>query len=247
MRRLVILACLVVGMAGAGDAREMPAEVRRVLDNYTKDSTVRLGLLHVKRGGLIDESIQLKDLRLRAIEVYWVKRDIPIDAYPDTIAFSEIIEPIGFWRVLVMAHNKPLYELVLRVEATGPRFFSASYPARGSSFRCPMWEPLLKAYPEPTEINPIFVTTAPLRLGYFSEGDHFLYFEQKGPRKIYYIQYESDEEEDRLTRILPGSMETLNDSRKLMEHWKKRGINRGRRFNEHERAIRENAADSARF
>jgi len=103
-----------------------------------------------------------------------------------------------------------------------------------------MWEALLKAHPEPTGIDPVFVITGNSTLFSFG-GDHFLYFKHKGPRKIYYIQYESDREEDRLTNILPGSIETLNDSRRLIAHWKRRGINRGEQFTERERAMFENA------
>ena len=53
--------------------------------------------------------------------------------------------------------------------------------------------------------------------------ERFLYFRQKGPGKICYIKpgYSGDD----LSALFSGSMENLDDSRVLMDYWKKRGIN----------------------
>jgi hypothetical protein len=239
MQRLVALMLFVVGAAGWGHAQEMPPDVKKFLDNYTKDSTARFGPLHTK-GRYFADSIQIEDLRLRAVEVYTIKQNISIDAYPDTVAFSEIIRPSGFWRVLVTAHDKPLYELLMIVETTWPRFVQGSIPVPlYSNLRDPMWEPLLEAYPVSTGINPVYVITDIFFLG--GRGDYFLYFKQKGPRKIYYIR--QGFRNDQLEELFPASIsiKTLDDSKKLIRYLKEHGISKNNRLNANERMWQESA------
>ena len=225
IRRLVIWACLVVGMAGAGDAREMPEEVRRFLENYLKDPNASWGFSRVKqRIGLCDSSVQLKDLSVRALEIYRLKHGF-LNTYPDTIPFSEIIEPTSRWLVVVMAHNKPLYKLNLDNIGEKPGITRASIPPRGSNFGCRIWDPLLKAYPESTGINPILFEEPGHR------GESVLYFQQNGPRKIHNVSVQFERSDNPIHTMNPslmlftGSIETLDDSKKLIRHWKSRGIN----------------------
>jgi hypothetical protein len=228
MRKWITFAFLVVGVAGGGYAqlREMPKEVKEFLGNYIKDSTARRGPLEAKSRKYFADSIQIKDLRVRAVEVYTIKH-VSIDAYPDTVPLSEIISPSGWWRVLVMAHGKPLYELLMEYAGIGnPRYVQASYPNPGDSFNNEMWNSLLNAYPESTGINPVFVTvdlTDAFR-GNFSTGNNFLYFRQKGPRQIHYLKTRF--KDDTLKTLFSSSIENLDDSKKLVGFLKRRGLNK---------------------
>jgi len=217
----MVVAFLVIGMVSAGYGYELEADVKRFLDNYVKDSTAKWGPLEYKRRGIIPDSIQIKELRLRALQVYCVKYGISFDKHPDTIAFSEIIGPTNRWRVLVMAHNKPLYELLLEKKDGKLEFGGASFPSPGSSYRNLMWISLLESYPESTGINPVFVTTELLPETGFHRGDRFLYFPQKGPRSVHYIKRGYAQKTDTLATLFTGSIENLDDSRKYVEYRKK--------------------------
>jgi hypothetical protein len=223
MRKLMIFALFAVGLAAFGGyAQEMPEEIKAFLDNYTKDSTAKWGPLKYKRWGTIPSSVQIKDLRFRTLQIYNFKRDVPLNKYSDTVTLSEVIAPNGFWRVLVMAHNKPLYELTIDNRNRKPIVTEAAVPAPiGSDFgSSTLWDPLLKKYLESTGINPILVGTSSLTNGSFGQYQ-FLYFKQLGPRKIYYANRRGYN--PTLDSLFTASIETLDDSKKLV-NWKKRDI-----------------------
>ncbi len=216
-----------------GYAQEMPPEVKAFLDNYTTDSTAPMGPLYAKSKGYFDDSTPIKDLKWRAIQVYNLK-DISIDEYPDTVALSEIIEPIPFWHVFIMAYGKPLYKLRLITNKDGPpKIFNDRLPLTNPrvEFRDSVWVPLLKAYPASTGINPVFVEVPfamfgykiSSRMGYGGKNmDQVFYFKQKGPRKIYYIGSDGgSEKNDTVGKTLfTASLETLDDSKNLVKRWK---------------------------
>jgi len=233
MRKSLIFAIVAVALAtGLGYAQEMPPEVKAFLDNYTTDSTAPRGPLYAKSRGYFDDSTPIKDLRWRAIQTYQIKKNISLDKYPDTVALSEIIEPIQHWYVLIMAHGKPLYVLGVTNKEGQPKFITDWLPPSkpGAEFKNSMWVPLLKAYPASTGINPMVIQVIPamyelnrpLPKGYGGfVVDHFFYFKQKGPRKIYYIGSSSTERTDLLRKtVFTASLEALDDSRKLVKYLK---------------------------
>jgi len=245
MRRSLIFALIAVAMAaglGLGYAQEMPPEVKAFLDNYTTDSTAPMGPLYAKSRGYFDDSTPIKDLRWRAIQVYNLK-DISIDEYPDTVALSEIIEPIPFWHVFIMAYGKPLYKLELSNKEGQPKFITVWLPpsSPGAEFKNDVWVPMLKAYPASTGINPVFIevyfseykNSRESRIMYGGGGDvdRFFYFKQKGLRKVYYIGSYTRERTDSLKRaVFTASLETLDDSKNLVKLWKniwKQILNKG--------------------
>lgn len=213
MVKFIAVVFCVVSMMGLGYAQHgVPREVIRFAEDYIKDSENHS---FGKRVGIVnDPTVELQDLRVgRAIEVYTLKKNISIDAYPDTVDFSEIIESSGHWFVLIMAHNKPLYPLTVNY-STGNAIF-AGRSSLGSGI---MWKLLSENYPESTGINPIYFS----RFGYLDGGyESFLYFKQKGPRKIYHLSARFSEEGDSLRAQFTGSIKTLDDSRKLVGYWKK--------------------------
>jgi hypothetical protein len=219
----------VIGVAVGGYTQKVPIEVKSVLENYVKDSTTSFGLLYAKKRGRISDSVRIKDLRLKAIEIYKIKH-IFLSAYPDTVPFNEIIEPSGHWLILVMAHNKPLYELYLDNAKGKPIFVGVgSLPSDGGF----VWHPILETHPESTEISSVLFSQS----GWFPIGprEFFIYFKQKGPRKIYYLS--PNPLNDPLKKLFTGSIKTLDDSKMLIEYWKKQGLNEvGQRGDELERS-----------
>ena len=222
MRKIMILALFVVGAAGWGQAQDMPPEMKKFWDNYIKDSTATWGPLYAKRYGAISDSVQIKDLRMRILQNYSLT-NISLTDYPDTVALSEIIKPSVVCFVLIMAHNKPLYQLKLNHTKNGPKMVSATFPKPGSDFSTYIWEPILKTYPESTGINPVLVTN-----WNGSSVDYFLYFKQKGPRKIFFFPGWNDT----LNSMFTASRETLDDSKKLIEYWKKKELNKDKNTDE---------------
>ncbi|MDR0308223.1 MAG: hypothetical protein LBI42_15520 [Chitinispirillales bacterium] len=212
MRRLIVFAFLVVGVVGGSYAQfGVPKEVIRFAENYIKDSAAHSG---ENRSGMIrDSSIQIQDLRVgRALEIYDLKQDISLDTYPDTVPFSEIIESTYHWLVLIMAHGKPIYELVVDNSKKEPAF-----AARRSIGNGIMWNLLSEIYPESTGINPVFFS----RYRFYRSREAFLYFKQKGPRRIYYLGSGWKDDPLGLGTIFTASMSSLDDSKKLLEYLKK--------------------------
>jgi hypothetical protein len=228
----MVLAAFVAGMAaGGGYAQEMPVEIRRFLENYP-NSTGSFNPQSFREMGVIPASAQMSDLRFRTLQAHVFKQDISLDDYPDTVVLSEVIEPSGFWRVLVMVHDKPFYTLRLDNRTGEPRIIEATSNA-GAEIRSNLWIPLLEKYPESTGINPILVTVGcDVNIRRVHE---FLYFKQLGPRKVYYGSVRGFD--NPLDPLFSTSIETLDDSRILIRYLKKRGgvrvdwTNRGNRNN----------------
>jgi len=218
MRKFVAAAVfLMAGVVCSGYAQQdLPIEIRNFLENYVKDSTFRWGPLKM---GVTSDSVQIKDIQLRTLQIYNLK-NLSLNEYPDTVALSEIIAPNGLWRVLVMTHNKPLYELTLDNRTGKPKVIRSTGVFPSDSKGGSVWGPLLRAYPESTGINPVLFVT-------HCEGDKsisFLYFKQKGPRKIYYCNRRGYNRS--MDLLFTASIETLDDSKKLIEYLKKRDINK---------------------
>ncbi|MDR0306070.1 MAG: hypothetical protein LBI42_04440 [Chitinispirillales bacterium] len=219
MRKLIVFAFFAVGMVGGGYPQEIPKELMRLVENNVKDTdpNARYGFLRAKRAGFIKgsiDSIHIQDLRVRVLQMYRFKH-VFLEAYPDSVDFGKIIEPSGYWRVLVMAQRKPLYEVYLRDSLKVPVFAGmASLPSNGSH----IWDPLLKDYPESTRVNPVLFSKS--GVPFFNRDDFFLYFKHKNSRKIRYLK----------DRFGDQSLETLDDSKELIRYWKKQGLNEvGRR------------------
>jgi hypothetical protein len=77
-----------------------------------------------------------------------------------------------------------------------------------------LWEPLLETYPESTGINPILVTTntSGRALSFGDDGDWFLYFKQKGPRRVHYVKRSLERPNAELEALFSSSIRTLDDS-----------------------------------
>jgi hypothetical protein len=209
----------VVLAAGGGYAQEMPEEIKAFLDNYLKSSTNFMRPLDLKNRGVIPASVELKDIRVRAFQVYEFK-GISFNDYPDNVALNEIIFPTFLWRVLVIAHNKPLYDFWLNNKTGEPKSYMARIPSPGSEFKSDLWGPLLKVYPESTGIKPVLVSFG-LSQG-FTQQHYLLYFPQLGSRKIYNGHKYGFSSIDTL---LSASIETLDDSKTLIKYLKKREAN----------------------
>jgi hypothetical protein len=212
----------MVGMAGGGYAQQMPVEVKNFMENYLKSSKAELTLSHSKsRRDSTDwiQTVQVEDLRVgRVLEMYRTK-ETSLETYPDTVPFSEIIYSSRQWRVLIMAHNKPLYEITVDDWDGEIKDLMIS-----GGYNKDLWDPLLEIYPESTGINPVLVTTDSMSWGFTDTGNWFLYFKQKGPRKVYYVKRHGSKwaRNAELEALFPGSIRTLDDSRKFVRH-KKRG------------------------
>ena len=218
---IVFVFCVVVGMVVLGYARDdVPKEIMDFLENQIDQYNIR-GLLSAKESGQVHDSVQIKDLKIeRIIQIYKLKH-IFLDSYIDTVSFSEIIEPSGKWFVLITANNKPIYDLYLDNSKGEPKYVGMGHLNPNSTYRN-MWNLLLKTYPESTGINPVLFS----QYGSFpfEKEDRFLYFKQKGPRKIFSLRF-GRRSGNPLDTLFTGSIETLDDSKKLMEHWKRKGLN----------------------
>jgi len=215
------MVALMVGVVGYAQERPMPIEVREFLDNYIKDSTADYGPIDAKNFGYLPRDlVQIRDLKLRIVELYQFKH-VYLNSYPDTVALSELIEPSGRWSVLVMAQNKPFYQVFLDNYQCEKTERAGMSDIGEDNMTANKWKALLEAYPgESTEIKAVFFS----RLGVtLNATECFLYFREKGPRKIFYIK--PGRPNDELEKLFTGSIDNLDDSQKLMRYWKEQGIN----------------------
>jgi hypothetical protein len=212
----LIVALLALTAVGEGSvyAQEVPKEIKLFLENYNKDSTVEGGPLHAKKSRFLSDTVKIKDVSVGRVLQRYKFKHVFLDEYPDTIAFSEIIEPSGSWCVLITAHGKPAYELWLKLDKTSGKVRFA-----GMSELSPeggMWSELEKAYPVSSGINPLYFT--------MFDSPYLLYFKQLGPRKLCYY-YIGGVKDERLAERFPGPIGNLGDSRRYIEYLKMKGIN----------------------
>jgi hypothetical protein len=218
MRNVLSLLVAILALTAVGEgsvyAQEVPKEIKMFLENYNKDSTVEGGPLYAKSSRFLSDTVRIKDVGVgRVLQGYKIKH-VFLNEYPDTVAFSELIEPTGKWYVLITAHGKPAYELWLRLDK-----ISGKVRYAGMSTVAPdggMWGELEKAYPVSTGINPLYFTTF--------DNPYLLYFKQLGPRKLYYC-YTGVVKDERLAERFPGPMGNLGDSKLYIEYLKMQGLN----------------------
>ena len=221
MRKIIVVVFLMVCMTGDGYAQQMPVEVKNYMENYFKSSRAEIKLSNIKSKSLSSDWVQtvyVEDLRVgRVLEMY-ITKEISLEKYSDTVSFSEIIQPYGQWRVLITAHNKPLYQITVGYLDGKIDFLMGGSGKYDKDF----WDPLLEAYPESTGVNPVLVTTDHTMFGFGNDGDWFLYFNQKGPRKIHHVKRSWARSNVELDTLFSGSIKDLDDSRKFVRY-KKRG------------------------
>lgn len=213
MRKLMFFAFLMMGIVGGGYTQEVPNEIKMFLENYNKDSTVEGGPLYAKKSRFLSDTVKIKDVRVGRILQEYAFKHVFLDAYPDTVDFSEIIEPTGRWFVLITVRSKPAYELWLRLDKTEGKVIYA-----GMSEISPdggMWGVLEKAYPVSMGINPIYLT--------MFNNPYLLYFKQIGPRKLCY--YGAGVKDEHLAERLPGPIGILGDSKRFIEYLRAQGVN----------------------
>jgi hypothetical protein len=192
---------------------EVPAEVAMILENYLNDSTAAYDLAFVRRygrPGSFDTTTRIEDLEMgKPIPRYGFMHTF-LDRHPDTVPLYEIIRPSDQWYVPVLANGRAIYALGLqKLHGQWEIYLKSTLPAGDN-----MWELLSEFYPESSGISPVlFVYIRQM----------YLYFPQLGPRMIYYLRIPI--EGDPLAMVLPGTIEELDDSSKLMRYWKEQGIN----------------------
>jgi hypothetical protein len=217
MKKCIVLVFFVIGVASVGYAREIPVEVKRFLEDHVKDSTSDSGPLSAKAWGFLDNAVQLKDVRVERILKGYKFKHVFLDEYPDTVHFSEIIEPSGDWRALITGNGKPAYELCITLDKlTGKVRYAGKIklPPDGGA----MWRSLLKVYPESTGINPIYISY---------NTQFLLYFQEIGSKKLCYSNRGISNYEI-LAEWLPcpqSATDTLSDSKRFIEYLRMRGIN----------------------
>ncbi|MCL2182411.1 MAG: hypothetical protein FWB85_02950 [Chitinispirillia bacterium] len=198
------------GKVQMGWSAEMPPEAAKLLENYVSNLSANNGPLFAQVFNLLSDSVRVRDLTVgRAVPKYKFKH-VFLNAYPDTVPFCEIIEPVGEWYAPILFGGSPQYELSLR-QLDGKWEISAisSISRVGDS----MWDLLEEFYAKSAEVSPVLFTF---------EQERYLYFPQLGPRKIHYLRHGSAES-DPLAAVLPGTISTPGDSKNVMEHWKRQG------------------------
>lgn len=207
MRKRIIAILIMALIASWCNSQDVPAEITEILNGYLDNPTAEYGFLFAKKWLHLSDSIQLTDVKVgRPIQEFTVKYPV-LDTCSDTIPFYQIIKATNYWLVPVLIGDKPLYELELS-KSTGKWQFSKIRDLPSGN----MWDQLSSVYSESTETNPVLVVDGLSK---------YFYFKQKGPRKIYYIRpgYKNDS----LEMITPGSLRALDDSKKLIKHWKEQG------------------------
>jgi len=207
MRKQISIILFLAGIASWCYAQKAPKEVMEIMKNYVKDSTAEDGFLSAKQWLKNVESISAADIEVgEPIQEYRVKYNM-LDSCSDTISFNELIEPRDYWIFPIRAKERYLYEvMVSKYNSVWHISGRAELPTDN------MWEQFRLAYPESTGINPVLVIDGL---------SQYFYFKQKGPRKIFYIR--PGFQNDSIEMVTPGSIQALDDSKKLIRHWKNQG------------------------
>jgi len=207
MRRQFLFPFLIVGMASWCYAQNAPKEVMEIMKNYVKDSTAEFGFVSAKKWLLLGDSINAADIEVGIPIQQFVVKYSMLHTCSDSIPFNELLEPEDLWIIPIRAKGRWLYEVTLS-KASGTWRFSKMNDLLPDN----MWKQLRSAYPESTGISPVLIVDGLSK---------YLYFSQKGSRKIFYVR--PGFQNDSLENVTPGSLNTLADSKQLVKHWKKIG------------------------
>jgi hypothetical protein len=185
----------------------VPKEVQSIIDDYVKDSTADCGFLFAKKWLHLDNSIESNKIRTGIpIQEFGINYSF-LDTCKDSISFGTIILPKDIWILPICYKDKVIYEVQISKYSGSWKMVGTSELATGN-----VWEMLIKIYSDSSIIRPVLVVDGL---------NKFLYFPQKGKRKVYYIR--PGWKNDTLATVLPGSLESLNDSKELVKYWKKIG------------------------
>jgi len=207
MRKQIAVLFLLAGMACLCHAQNVPKEVMEIMKDYVKDSTAEDGFLTAKHWLKNSESISAADIEVGIpIQEYRIRYSM-LDTCTDTIPFYRLLEPKDYWIFPVKSKDRYLYEVnVSKFEGKWHISGRAELPSDN------MWHQLRSAFPESSGVNPMLVVDGISK---------YLYFKQKGLRKIYYIK--PGFQNDSLEMVTTSSMSALDDTKKLVRHWKKQG------------------------
>ncbi len=186
---------------------KVPKEVQDIIDNYTKDSTIEYGFAFAKKWLHLPDSIEFKGINTGIpIQQHRVRYAL-LDSCKDSISFDKLIYPDDYWVIPISYNDKFIYE-VYASKSTGIWRLSQMGDLPTDNH----WDKLHRVFPKSCGISPILV----------KDGlNKFLYFPHISKRKVYYIR--PGWENDSLAILLNGSFENLDDSKKLVNYWKKKG------------------------
>jgi hypothetical protein len=207
MRKQIAGILLLASMASWCYGQYAAKEVMEIMKDYVSDSTAEDGFLSAKHWLKNIESISAADIEVgQPIQEYRIKYNM-LDTCADSIPFYKLLEPKDYWIFPIRTKDRYLYEVnVSKFEGKWHISGRAELPSDN------MWQQLRSAFPESTGINPMLVVDGLSK---------YLYFKQKGLRKIYYIK--PGFQNDSLEMVTTSSMSALDDTKKLLRHWKKKG------------------------
>jgi hypothetical protein len=186
---------------------KVPEEVRYIIEKYVKDSTIEYGFSFAKKWLHFSDSISFEGIKTGTpVQQYRVKYSL-LDTCKDSISFDKLIYPDDYWVIPISFNGKFIYE-VYASKSTGTWRLSQM----GDLPTDNIWDKLHSVFPTKCGLSPILVLDGL---------NKFLYFPHIGKRKIYYIK--PGWENDSLAMLLTGSLESLDDSQKLVKYWKKQG------------------------
>ena len=214
MRKHLLFLVLAAGMAGPSHAREVPEGVQRIIDSLLADSTMEHGLASAQKWLLVDSSVELGEIEAGTpIEQYHVRYEL-LDTCDPNAPLMELLEPSNMWYVPIRANGRYLYFVEVYKKKGAWQTIGAGEGDWG------IWTELRKTYPESTGINPVLVTYGPRR---------FLHFPQKGKRNLFNVVHLNDSpnnsrryREDSVFSRMSYSLDSLDDSRPVVEYMKKR-------------------------
>jgi hypothetical protein len=192
---LILTVCCV----GFGHAQQkVPEGLKKLMEDYVKDSTEAYGFTEFQR----DLHINFSDIYLGVpIEIYNLNNE-KLENLNDTMAVEEFIQPSGKWDMPIYAKKHCVYNVTVGCKANSWIFISAECCARAKS-----WNMVRAAWPEKLEIQPIEIEYGIFKL---------LHFPQKDKHNLTFLPfYESD------STLATKDCKVLNDSRKIFAALKK--------------------------
>jgi hypothetical protein len=203
MQNKLLVAIIFAGIANWSQAQQVPPEMQKIIDNYTRDSAVDFGFSHAKKFFSLDKDLEFSDIKVGVpLEEYLIEGGL-LDKYEDTVSVKSIIVPANIWDLPIEAHGKYIYDVEF---GNKNGIWSPHRLGQGIANELQM---VRTARPDIFSTNPILIQDATRS---------YLHFPQKGSHNLLYLSHFA---EDPLRKAISNSGGSLDNSRIILNYRKK--------------------------
>jgi hypothetical protein len=208
MKYLLTFALLgIFGIASISYSQEIPEGLKEIMEQLQTDPATEYGFDYAKKRGYIGVDVQFSDWHIGLpIEFYKLKGE-KLEGATQNSQIENLIETSNIWRIPVRIKSDGyMYHVMVFCENNEFKAVGCGESVLG--FRA--WDRVRQRYPEESGVRPVVIGMK----------HKFIFFpDKKDSKKLYYVK--NPKWNDELSRITSNSLDSLDDSKKIITYWKK--------------------------